>query len=224
LSGHELGANVCFPRGIPGLATCAEMVLFSLGFWYAFSSTEYGSSAKPRDTPLPLWRAVLDAANPWDLVLGVYKIFSLSGAVSRSGDWKKYRAATRQTGVIGAVRNGVRKYKNRKGDGNGRYQEVNESMEELKKPMESHHNRTESSATQQSATEYLPMTGLGGRELYQPLHGSPPEDVSSHLMAGALDGRSRSPPEGQWNGQRYDRTPSPAGRYSVDATQGREIV
>ncbi|KAF2773747.1 hypothetical protein EJ03DRAFT_264666, partial [Teratosphaeria nubilosa] len=27
--------------GIPGLCTCVEMVFFGLGFWYAFSSTEY---------------------------------------------------------------------------------------------------------------------------------------------------------------------------------------
>ncbi|KAK0945161.1 hypothetical protein LTR29_003253 [Friedmanniomyces endolithicus] len=70
--------------GIPGLATCAEMVLFSLGFWYAFSSTEYGSNAKPRDSPLPLGKALLDVINPMDLISGIARIFPLRGEIHRS--------------------------------------------------------------------------------------------------------------------------------------------
>jgi len=209
--------------GIPGLATCAEMVLFSLGFWYAFSSTEYGSSAKPRDTPLPLGRAILDALNPLDLVVGIARIFTLSGDLHRSGGWKAYREAQKQTGITGAVRKGVKKYQNRKSSGPGRYEELNESMEELQKPVGSHHQRSVSEATDASETAYFAPGSLSGEQMYQPPSGSPPSYADGHLMAGQYDGRPRSLSQGQWNGRRYDRSPSPSGRFHEGA-QGQNMV
>ncbi|KAK3671803.1 hypothetical protein LTR78_008348 [Recurvomyces mirabilis] len=209
--------------GIPGLATCAEMVLFSLGFWYAFSSTEYGSSAKPRDTPLPFGRAILDVLNPLDLIIGIAKIFPLSRDLHRSGGWKAYREAQKQAGISGAVRKGVKKYRIRKSSGPGRYKELNESVEELQKPAGSHHQRSVSEATDASETSYLAPSGLSGEQMYQPPSGSPPSDASGHLMAGQYDGRSRSPSQGQWNGQRYNRSTSPNGRFA-EAIQGQNMV
>ena len=209
--------------GIPGLATCAEMVLFSLGFWYAFSSTEYGSSAKPRDTPLPLGRALLDALNPLDLIIGIARIFTLSGDLHRSGGWKAYREAQKQAGIAGAVRKGVKKYQNRKSSRPGQYEELNESMEELRKPAESHHQRNVSEATDTSETAYSTPGGLIGEHMHQPPLGSPPSDASGHLMAGQYDGRPHSPSQGHWNGQRYDRSPSPNGRFT-EAIQGQHTA
>ena len=85
--------------GIPALLTCVEMVLFSAAFWYAFSSTEYSSSAKPKEAPLPMWKAALHALNPWDIIHGMWRIFPLSIEMSRSGDWARWRAFMKQRGV-----------------------------------------------------------------------------------------------------------------------------
>ena len=235
------------------------MVLFSLGFWYAFSSTEYGSKVKPDKQPLPLWKAALHALNPWDIIVGMVRIFPLCGELSRSGDWKEYRRAVREQGIQGAVRKGVRKYKNRKGQSQGRYQELDDGTESLTKPTEIH-ARSESD----DLGSYPMSGGLGGAEMYQPPAGSPLDEDRSYLM-GDMDafgrprassqgylaaeqaapgrlrassqsslmaesqpqaGRPRSPSAGQWNGQRYDRTPSPAegGRFVEVLTQGRDMV
>jgi hypothetical protein len=75
------------------------MVLFAAAFWYAFSSTEYSSSAKPKDAPLPIWKAALHALNPWDLIHGMWRIFPLSIEMSRSGDWARWRAFAQQRGL-----------------------------------------------------------------------------------------------------------------------------
>ena len=204
--------------GVPGLATCAEMVLFSLGFWYAFSSTEYGSNAKPRDTPLPLGSAILHALNPWDLIVGIARIFPLWSEIHRNGDWAKWRASRAGGGIVGLVKRGIKKYRSRKaGDSNARYQQTGLGMEQLKKPTVTHHSR---SGSAQSDTEYTPTTGLGGQQLYQPPSGSPPGEASSFLMPHTLPRTS----QGQWNGQSYDRTPSPGPRFTFDATSGREMV
>jgi hypothetical protein len=48
---------------------CVETVLFSAAFWYAFSSTEYAHKSGMRR--LLLWKAVIDALNPYDLIHGV---------------------------------------------------------------------------------------------------------------------------------------------------------
>ncbi|KAK5131948.1 hypothetical protein LTR08_000460 [Meristemomyces frigidus] len=65
--------------GIPNTLLGIEMVIFSLSFWYAYSASEYSSSAKPRVPPLDFLHAVFDALNPSDLLLGIAHIFSLIG-------------------------------------------------------------------------------------------------------------------------------------------------
>lgn len=179
--------------GIPATATCAEMVLFSLGFWYAFSSTEYSSKAKPREQALPVWKAALHALNPWDIIAGMARIFPLCGEVRRTGDWQAYRLATRDKGISGAVRKGIRKYKNRKGQGQGRYQELDEGAESLTQPAEMHYIPSESRESYQDPG-YFPMSGgISGSDMYQVPAGSPPGEVESHLM-GEINagGRPRS--------------------------------
>ncbi|KAK3112050.1 hypothetical protein LTR53_012071 [Teratosphaeriaceae sp. CCFEE 6253] len=206
--------------GVPGLATCAEMVLFSLAFWYAFSSTEYGSNAKPRDPPLPLGTAVLHAINPWDLFVGVARIFPLWSEVHRNGDWAKWRAARSNSGLIGLFKRRFGKSRSTCTEAEGsnfRYQETSQGLEELKRPTNAHHSR---SGSAQSDTEYARITGLGGHQLYEPPSGSPPDEASSFLVPHASPHASQA----QWNGQRYDRSPSPRGRRSVDATSGRDMV
>ncbi|KAK5108514.1 hypothetical protein LTR62_008254 [Meristemomyces frigidus] len=212
--------------GIPGLATCAEMVLFSLGFWYAFSSTEYGSNAKPRDTTLPLWKAVLDALNPMDLITGIIRIFPLFGEVSRSGDWSKWVASKKDKGLIGLVWKGLGKNKGGKSSGSGltKYQELNESMGSLKKPAGSHDQRSASAVTVDSETAYSPPDAVSGDGMYQPPAESPTTEANAHLMAGNRDGQPHSSSRGYWNGRRYDRTPSPSSRFSFVETGGRDML
>jgi hypothetical protein len=61
--------------GVPNALMCIETVLFSAAFWYAFSSAEYAHKSGMRR--LPLWRAVLDALNPYDLIHGVARAVGL---------------------------------------------------------------------------------------------------------------------------------------------------
>ncbi|KAF2717476.1 hypothetical protein K431DRAFT_210915, partial [Polychaeton citri CBS 116435] len=75
--------------GIPALVLCCEMVIFSLGFWYAYSSTEYSSNAKPRDQRLPIWKAALDAMNPYDFLHGIVQMFKLALHLQHSGGFKE---------------------------------------------------------------------------------------------------------------------------------------
>lgn len=200
------------------------MVLFAFGFWYAFSSTEYSTKNHPRGTPLPLWRAIVDVINPWDLIQGIGRIVPLWGELRRAGDWKAWSAARKQQGLGGAIRKGVRKYQARKGDKAGRYQELDEGVESLtQRPMEAHHNRVESD------TGYYPMSGVGGPDLYQPPVGSPPvDDSSAYLMADIQAGRPHAQSTGQYGEQpfRDHRSTSPAGvkLYDAPSTQGRDMV
>jgi hypothetical protein len=57
--------------GLPNTLMCIETILFSASFWYAFSSSEYATKTALRR--LPLWKAVLDALNPYDLLHGVVR-------------------------------------------------------------------------------------------------------------------------------------------------------
>ena len=63
--------------GIPNVVLAAEMVIFSAVFWYAYSSTEYSTKARPNYAQLNFSKALLDAINPWDIIKGVLRIPSL---------------------------------------------------------------------------------------------------------------------------------------------------
>jgi len=211
--------------GVPALLTCAEMFLFSIGFWYAFSSSEYSSSAHPRDRPLPLWKAVLDALNPWDLMMGIARIVPLIAQMQRSGDFTKWTAARKEEKAAKRYR------KNRQDQGGQhRYQGIHDdTTEPLGRPVEMHHVRSASNVSHEG-TAY---GGLAGHQMYRPPSGSPPGESNSYLMAEdarAAGGRARSESLGQqqqqqqWNGQRYDRSPSPAGRFVEESVRGRDMV
>ncbi|KAK5169024.1 uncharacterized protein LTR77_006333 [Saxophila tyrrhenica] len=231
--------------GIPATATCAEMVLFSLGFWYSFSSSEYSSTAKPHVRPLPMWKAVLDALNPTDFVLGVVRIFPLCMQVRKTGDWSAYRASTKKQGLAGAIRKGRNRYKNR---GQDRYQELDQGTQNLTRPTESHQSQDFGRPSMSG--------GLGGQCVYQPPGASPPGDEGSYLTGGldgsghrraasqqylmadhASPGRPRAssqsslmaesqPPPGYFKpGQRYDRSRSPSPSPFAGAPMGgREMI
>jgi hypothetical protein len=61
--------------GLPNALMCIETILFSASFWYAFSSSEYAHKSGSRR--LSLWKAVLDAANPYDLLHGIARAVML---------------------------------------------------------------------------------------------------------------------------------------------------
>lgn len=56
--------------GLPNVLTCAEMVIFSASFWYAYSSSEYSSSSRSQGHALGFGSAIADALNPMDLLRG----------------------------------------------------------------------------------------------------------------------------------------------------------
>lgn len=226
--------------GISATATCVEMVLFSLGFWYAFSSTEYSSDAKPHVNRLPVWRAVLDALNPTDIILGIVKIIPFCIELKRNGEWTNYRIAMRESGLQGAVRKGVRKYKSRKAQGGDRYQELDEGLEGLTKPSESHPSP--------DLGRHSMSGSLGAAEMYQPPEGSPPDEAKSYLMGDMNSrGHGRSPSEGylmadtaaagrprassqsslmaetEYGPGRYDRSPSP-NAFVAPPAYGKDMV
>ncbi len=219
---------------------------------YAFSSTEYSSSAKPHIKALPLWKAALDALNPMDLILGVGRFFPLCIEVRKLGDWSKYRAASKDQGLAGAVRKGVNKYKSRTGQGPTRYQELNEGIEPMTKPSESH-----------QSMDFARTSMSGGAAMYQPPQASPPYEAGGYPMAeidgsghrrssshqylmadsaapgrprassqGSLmeesrsqQGRPHSTSGGYTAGQRYDRSRSPSpGMFRGAPMGGREML
>ncbi|KAF8184088.1 DUF300-domain-containing protein [Mycena galopus ATCC 62051] len=49
--------------GLNALTICVEMVLFALGMWWAYPSSEYASEGRPR---LGVWRALWDSINLMD--------------------------------------------------------------------------------------------------------------------------------------------------------------
>ncbi|KAK4541397.1 hypothetical protein LTR36_007998 [Oleoguttula mirabilis] len=198
--------------GLPALLTCVEMVLFAAAFWFAYSSTEYGSSSKPRNQPLSIPKAVVDAMNPYDLFAGIGRCFSLFLHLRRTGGFKEWQQMKRQAKAD-------KKAKKQSKGGQGRYRTL-DGMESLSQPTHTH-GRADSQPEQELQTY---GGGYGqGHDLYQPPSGSPPDhdDPSkTYLMADVQPARSTSPVPA-WNGQRYDRSPSPAGRAPL---QGRDMV
>ena len=72
------------------------MVFFSVGFWYICSPSEYSSIAHPEDRRLPLYKAIPDSLNPWDIIAGVGRLFTLANHLHRTGGfetWFKARKA-----------------------------------------------------------------------------------------------------------------------------------
>jgi hypothetical protein len=240
--------------GIPGVLTCVEMVLFSALFWYAFSSTEYGSGVH-KETPLPLWKAVLHALNPWDIIEGMYKIFPLSIEMSRDGEWAKWRVAMKERSLL---RKGIKAMQKKKGQ--GRYQELDEGRESYSRPMEMQPGARDS----YQEGSYYQMSGAMGQSMYQPPAGSPPDEASTGLMAGkpsmeyppgeypsdpppsylgantATYGRPRASSQSALMAEssempgrarspsmgqpRYDHSRSPSGRFVEEQMQGRDVV
>lgn len=192
--------------GLPSVLTCVEMAILSLGFWYAFSSTEYGSNAKPRDRPLPIHKAILDAINPWDLIVGVGRMFSIIIHLKRSGGFEEWQAA-KQNAKAAKRANNPRGRRNQ-----GRYRTV-DGMESLPRPNAAY----DVAAPPMGDTAYYP----GHQPLYQPPTGSPPsygDQLHGHLTANQRYERSVSPSGRAWD--RYDHSRSPAGK----STRGQEIV
>lgn len=169
------------------------MVILAFGFWYAYSSTEYSSSKKPAQPRMPLWKAVLDAINPADLIVGIGRLFGIILHLRRTGGFEAWGQARTQA----KADKRASKMQGRRAQ--GRYQTI-DGMESLSRPDAAH-------GTQFQDPSY-PM--------YQPPSGSPPgydDPTKSHLMPETQRARSSSPGGRTWDGQRYDRTPSPSGRF-----------
>ena len=183
--------------GLPSLLTCCEMVILSLGFWYAYSSTEYASSKKPMQPRMALWKAVLDAMNPWDLLVGIARVFGIITHLRKTGGFEAWGQARAQAKSDKRAKTVQRRAQ-------GRYQTL-DGMESLSRPDAAHGTRPEDPS--------YPM-------MYQPPSGSPPKydaPTKNHLVPETRTTRSSSPSGRTWDGRRYDRTPSPSGRF-VEST------
>lgn len=198
--------------GIPNVLTCVEMVLFSLSFWYAYSSNEYSSSMRPGEAPLGLPSAIANSLNPSDLFVGIIRAFRLIFDLQRQGKWSEYR-----TNKSASKANNPSRYEGLRdaspyGPRNG--------TTAVPLPNISH-NREYSAGS----VEY----GIAppGQDFYQPPNGSPPqydEQSSQLLRTGDRKARSPSPSGRAWNGQSYDRSPSPSARYNVNGQHPRDMV
>lgn len=198
--------------GLENCITCVEMALLAIGFWYAYSATEYSSQSRPQHTRLPVHKAILNALNPWDLFVGIGRVFTIVLHLQRTGgfqDWavaKKQAKAEKRAGTAQKRRD------------QGRYQTL-DGMNSLSRP---------DAAYDGASSQYYDTTYSNGQTMYQPPAGSPPsgsppsyaDQSNSYLMANARSERSPSPNGRVWDGQRYDRTPSPSGRF----VEGRDMV
>ena len=165
--------------GIPNMLTCIEMVIFSSAFWYAYSSTEYSSKARPQSAPLPIYKAAFDAINPFDLFAGIVRAFKLALHMQKSGGFAEWSAAKAEAKV---AKNGSR----------GRYQTA-DGMEPISYPQDMHGRYA-------SNTGFYPMDDR--QPLYQPPSTPPPGyggPNKGYLMDGTRSERSPS----QESGERY---------------------
>ncbi|KXT06497.1 hypothetical protein AC578_6076 [Pseudocercospora eumusae] len=183
--------------GLESCITCAEMVVLSLGFWYAYSSTEYGSDSNKALTPrIPTYKAAVDAINPWELIVGILRIFSIIThlrATCGFRDWNAYKEQGKAD-----KRAQIQKMKGLRGQ--GRYQTL-DGMESLMHPGAAHGR----SRPQFEDTTSAAWHSAGGHPIHQAPATSPPayEDAESRA------GRSTFPDERVWDGPRYERSRSP---------------
>lgn len=193
--------------GLENCITCVEMAILAVGFWYAYSATEYSGQSRPSHSRMPVYKAVLNALNPWDLFAGIGRLFAIVLHLRRTGGFQDWSAAKQQ------AKQDKRAAKVQKRREQGRYQTL-DGMESLSRP-----NAAYGGSTQQ----HYETSYSNGQPLYQPPSGSPPsytDQSSSYLMANSRRERSPSPNGRTWDGQRYSRTPSPGGRFA----EGRDMV
>ncbi|KAK4507406.1 hypothetical protein PRZ48_001141 [Zasmidium cellare] len=193
--------------GLENCITCVEMAILAIGFWYAYSATEYSSRARPQHDRLPVHRAILNALNPWDLLAGIGRLFSIVLHLRRTGGFQDW-AAARKAGKAEKKAGNPQQRREQ-----GRYQTL-DGMELLSRP---------NAAYDGASSQFNDTTYSNGQALYQPPSGSPPSYVDqsgNYLMADSRRERSPSPNGRVWDGQRYDRTPSPSGRF----VEGRDMV
>lgn len=184
--------------GVPGLATCVEMVIFSLGFFYCFSSTEYGSADKPDEEPMLWWKAVFDVLNIWDLLAGIARIFPLSTEAHRTGNWRRWRGAQRENARVAARMVTMNKHRHQKrgSKGNRPTMELHGSTVAIVGPSGLHRTPSQTKVPYSSA-ESIAMTDMsGGPRISRPSSrpsphydgGSVPTDV---VAVGSVSSRGR---------------------------------
>lgn len=193
--------------GLENCITCVEMALLAIGFWYAYSATEYSTQSRPNHTRLPVYKAIANALNPLDLLAGIGRVFTIVLHLQRTGGFQDWSAAKKQAKA--EKRAGTAQ----KRRDQGRYQTL-DGMNSLSRP---------GAAYDGTSSQYTDTSYSHGQVLYQPPAGSPPsyaDQSNRYLMANARRERSSSPSGRVWDGQRYDRTPSPSGRF----VEGRDMV
>lgn len=87
--------------GIPSLLTCIEMVIFSVLFWYAYSSSEYSQASKPKLERMSVGKAVGDVLNPSDLLHGFANMVDVFLHLRATQGWRNWIMAKKTTGWVG---------------------------------------------------------------------------------------------------------------------------
>lgn len=186
--------------GLENCITCVEMAVLAVGFWYAYSATEYSTQSRPNHTRLPVHRAIANALNPWDLFAGIGRVFTIVLHLQRTGGFQDWSAAKKQAKV--EKRAGTAQ----KRRDQGRYQTL-DGMNSLSRP---------DAAYDGASSQYYDASNSHGQTLYQPPSGSPPsyaDQSNSYLMSNSRRERSPSQNGRAWDGQGYGRFPSPSGRF-----------
>ncbi|EME89792.1 seven transmembrane receptor protein, partial [Pseudocercospora fijiensis CIRAD86] len=196
--------------GLENSITCAEMVVLSLGFWYAYSSTEYGSHSKSLSPRVLMYKAVLDAINPWELIVGIFRIFTVITHLRVTGGFQDWNAHKEQ------VKADKRAQKMK-----GRYQTL-DGMESLAHPGASH-GRSGSSSQFEDTTPAVWHYSVGGHPIRQAPATSPPAYQDGDLMAESRPGQRTFANGGVWDGRCYERSRSPE-RLTEDAAARRDMV
>lgn len=70
LEGTKFWTSTNVANGLNALATCFEMVIFSLYMCWAFPVSEYADDSRPKRSA---WRAIWDSINFWDFVVETWR-------------------------------------------------------------------------------------------------------------------------------------------------------
>lgn len=161
--------------GLGNTIVSVEMVLLSLGFWYAYSSMEYRSGQANTQRCLPMFRAIADAMNPWDFFAGVGRVVGIVTHLQRTGGfaaWTSHRKQNKRTTRIVNVHVNDR--------GQGRYRTI-DGMESFPRPGQSYAG--EGAVVHDNNPHVFFRDNASGQELlYHTPASSPPPD--HHVESG----------------------------------------
>lgn len=228
------------------------MVLFSIGFWYAFSASEYSTANHQREDRLPVGQAFIHALNPADLIGGMLRIPGYTIDLHRQGEWAAWRKALRAHGPMASLRK-VRNWRPKKQNqpdsaADSELENSDDFTSGVQRFAKQPTNPPAYTGPRDEPYDVSPFANNSDRGL----PGAAPEDEGWPLstlrpdeqggrgfdQSSGRTSRARSPSgtflmadpngrgererQGEWNGRGYDR--SPDRRFDGAPMQGRDMV